>query len=999
MSLSPGTKLGRYEIRSKIGAGGMGEVYLAYDDELQRSVAIKILPAALSQDQQRMQRFVQEARSASALNHPNILTIYEVGKTEGVHFIATEFIDGENLRDHFQHTHIKLGDLLDIATQISSALGKAHNSGIIHRDIKPENIMVTRDGYVKVLDFGLSKLTEQPTTTDLDAPTQALIDTEPGKVMGTTRYMSPEQARGLRIDPRSDIWSLGVVLYEALTGRPPFEGTTNTDLIVSILEREPAPIARFNPDVPHQFDRIIRKTLAKDPEERYQVIKDLQIDLKNLKRELELEAEIDRTLPPEVRAATLSTKGTTQSQVETILSPIAVTAPTKSVSSAEYVVTGLKRHKTATLLSVGLIALVAGGIFLLVTRRAPALTDKDTILLADFANTTGDAVFDGTLKQALAVQLGQSPYLSIAPDDRIRETLRFMNRSPDERLTRDIAREICQRQGVKALLAGTISSLGSNYVLTLEALNAQSGNIFAREQVEAASKEEVLKALGTIASKLREKLGESLASIEKFDAPIEQATTSSLEALKAFSLGDEKRSTGKYDEAIPFYQRATEIDPNFALAYARLSIMHFNLRESEKTKQYAEKAFALRDRVSEHEKFYISASYYQNVLGDIEKTIETLELWRQTYPRDYVPLNNVAVNYSFLGEFEKQLEAARESLRINPNTASPYTNIGWAYLRLNRFDEAAKTIEQAMAQDKVSLGLRGLMFTLASLKGDAEGMKQQVDWAAGKPLEPIVMDWQAAALFNSGRITEARELRRKGIELALRRDQKDVAARLHLAAATMETALGNCGAAVQEINAALTVVKGKEQMTYGTFVFAVCGASGVEAMANDLATRFPRDTATSAVVGPSIRAALEMNRNNPAKAIEILEPVRRYELGEFAQLWPNYLRGLAYMKLGRPREAATEFQKILDHHPITFYQSLHPIAQLNLARAWADLANDKAQSGNSGSETPDAASRESALVSARKAYQDFLAMWKDADANTPLVQQAKAEYARLRSPF
>lgn len=963
----------------------MGEVYLAYDSQLLRSVALKILPTELARDQQRMHRFVQEARSASALNHPNILTIYEVGRSDELNYIATEFIDGENLREYFRHTQIKLSDLLDIAAQIASALAKAHSSGIIHRDIKPENIMVTRDGYVKVLDFGLSKLTEPLVTSDSEAPTQALVNTEPGKVMGTTRYMSPEQARGLEVDPRSDIWSLGVVLYEALTGHLPFNGSTTTDLLVSILEREPPPISRFNSAVPHQFERIIRKTLAKDVEDRYQVIKDLQIDLKNLKRELELEAEIDRTLPAEVRAA-LSTKGHSESEVETIHnSPVATTSTSTLTSSVQYVVNGIKRHKVVAFATIVVIVLVASGIVLLKTLRTPALTDKDTILLADFTNTTGDAVFDGTLKQALAVQLDQSPYLSIVSDDRIQETLRFMNRSPEERLTRDVAREICLRQGVKALLVGSIASLGSNYVLSLEALNAQSGDAFAREQIEASSKEEVLKALGTISSKLREKLGESLASIQKFDAPIEQATTSSLEALQALSLGDEKRAAGKYEEAIPLYKRATDIDPNFAVAYARLAAAHFNVREREKVAIYAEKAFTLRDRVSEREKFYISATYYQNVSGDIEKSIETLQLWSQTYPRDYVPSNNLAVGFAFLGDFEKQLEAARESLKLNPDNNAAYTNLATAYVRLNRFDEAEQVIKQATAQDKVSAAMRGWMYILAYLRRDANGMKQQIDWATGKPSEAFALRWQAAASSNSGRLAEAGEFRKKAIDLASGRDQKDLASRIHLDTALTESAIGNCAAASQAANAALGLQKGKEQLSVAAFAFALChDAVRAESIMHDLANRFPNDTGINAVHLPLVRATAELNRNNPDKTIQLLEPSRRYELGAFAALWPNYVRGLAYLKLGRSREAVTEFERIREHQPLTFYYVIHPLSQLQLARAWTMVARDG-----------EATMKESALSSARKAYQDFLASWKDAEADNPVLQQAKAEYREL----
>ena len=983
MTLGAGTKLGRYKIREQLGVGGMGEVYLAYDGELHRSIALKILLPEIAQDAQRMHRFIQEARSASALNHPNILTIHEVGKADELHFIATEFIDGENLREHFRHSRLKLGDLLDIAAQIASALAKAHNSGIIHRDIKPENIMVTRDGYVKVLDFGLSKLTEQAAT-DLEAPTQPFINTEPGKVMGTTRYMSPEQARGLEVDHRTDIWSLGVVLYEALTGHPPFEGKTTTDLIVSILEREPPPISRFNSEVPNQFERIIRKTLAKDVEERYQVIKDLQIDLKNLKRELEVEAEIDRTVPPEVRAA-ISTKSHTESDPATAQRSAVNTASTsaQSVSSAEYVVSGIKKHKLV-FVGVLLIALVGGGFFLIKALRPPAFTDKDTIVLADFTNTTGDNVFDGALKQALAVQLAQSPYLSIAPDDRIRETLRFMGRPQDDRLTRDVAREVCLRQGIKALLAGSISTLGSNYVLSLEAVNAQNGDVFAREQIEAASKEEVLKALGTISSKLREKLGESLASIQKFGAPIEQATTSSLEALKSFSLGDEKRASGQYEEAIPLYRRAAEIDPNFALAYARLSVMHFNLRESERSAQYAEQAFGLRDRVSEREKFYISANYYQNVLGDIEKAIETLELWKQTYPRDYVPVNNLGVNFAFIGHFDKQLQAALESMKLNPNAASPFTNMAWSYLRLNRFDEAAQVIEQATAQDKVSIGMRGSIYLLAYLRDDAKTMKQQIDWATGKPAEAAILRLQAAASFNSGRLTEATQTRKRAIDVAQGRNQKELAARLQLDAALSEASVGKCDAASQAANTALIIVKGKEQQSLASLVFAFCGdAAKAATIIDEPAKRFPNDTEINAITLPLVRAFAELNKS-PDKTIQLLEPVRRYENGEYAMLWPKYLRGLAYMKLNRFHDAATEFQQVVEHRAVTFFFAIHPVSQLQLARAWSAAAHEG-----------DAAARENALVSARKAYQDFLAMWKDADANNPLLQQAKAEYSKL----
>jgi serine/threonine protein kinase/tetratricopeptide (TPR) repeat protein len=992
-TLPPGTRLGRYEIKSPIAAGGMGEVYLAEDTQLDRIVALKILPATVAADRQRMQRFIQEAKSASALNHPNILTIYEIGQQDHVNFIATEFIDGETIRRRIGSGQTKLSEVLDIASQVASALAKAHQSGIIHRDIKPENIMVNRDGYVKVLDFGLAKLAEQKVDTDPEAPTMAQINTEPGKVMGTTRYMSPEQARGQEIDARTDIWSLGVVLYELLTGHPPFEAATTSDLIVSILEREPPPLTRFTPDAPLQLERIIRKALAKDREDRYQVIKDLQIDLRNLKRELEVEAEIDRTVPSELRATTTNA---TQSGIETasrLSRGTAVSQPAGStVSSAEYVVNEIKRHKIGFLIA----AVILLGVIVLASfyaRRAPALTDKDSILLADFVNNTGDQVFDGTLKQALAVQLTQSPYLSIVADDRVRETLRFMGKSPEERVTRDIGREICQRQGVKAVLAGTIANLGSNYVVTLEAVNAQSGDVIAREQAEAATKEQVLKALGTAASNIREKLGESLSSIQRFDAPVEQATTSSLEALKAFSLGDEMRTRGAYTEAIPFYKRAVEIDPNFALAIARLSVMYFNLRQFEPASSFSQRAFELRDRVSERERFYISTRYYQDVLGDIDRARESLQLWKSTYPRDYVPTNNLAVNYGITGEYEKQEQAARETLLLAPNNASVYSNLGFALLSQNRFDEGKAAFEQAHAKKLDTPIMHYGLYLIAVIKNDAAGMQSEVDWSKGKPFESTLLDTEAAAATVTGELKRARELGHQASEMALRQDQKELAARFLMNAAGDDVFFGNCGSLQKSATEARALSDARFNLGYTSVLLALCGdTKQSQAIADELAKKFPHDTYVNYVYAPMVQALAAMNRNDFAEALKSLELCRRFEMGPAVAMLPTYIRGLVYLRAagwGKPNmtgslgteqtdyaaRAAAEFKSILDHLGISTGTPFYPISHVGLARA-AALKGDTA--------------------GARKSYQDFLALWKSADQDIPILREAKQEYEKLK---
>src|SRR6266566_3954769 len=621
--LAAGTDLGRYEIRSKIGAGGMGEVYLAQDTELDRTVAIKILPEALASDGQRLQRFVQEAKAASALNHPHILTIYEIGTIENSRFIATEFIDGETLRQRIS-AGMKLSDILEVAIQAASALAAAHAAGIIHRDIKPENIMVRRDGYIKVLDFGLAKLTHpEGSTTDTEAPTRALVDTGAGTVLGTANYMSPEQAKGKRVDARTDLWALGAVIYEMVAEHGPFEAETPSEVIGLILNKEPPLLARYDREAPQELERIVTKALTKDLEERYQTAKDLLVDLKRLKRRLDLESEIERTVPPEFRTSgsrgvhTGTYAPAISEQITTIGAPSSQV--THQVTSAEYIVSEIKQHKKGFAVTGAVIfalALATVGYFL-IARRTAALMDKDAILLADFVNTTGDAVFDGTLKQGLAVQLGQSPFLNLFSDTRVRQTLRLMGHSPDDRVTAEIGREICQRQGLKAFITGSIASLGSHYVLTLQAVNSQNGEVLAREQGEAESKEEVLKTLSQTAIKLREKLGESLNSLQRFDAPLE-VTTSSLEALKAYSLAAEQANRGKWIEAMDHYKHALELDPNFASSYSGLGVSYANTNQPKLAGENMAKAYALRDRVSEVERLRITSFYYFYDTGELD---------------------------------------------------------------------------------------------------------------------------------------------------------------------------------------------------------------------------------------------------------------------------------------------------------------------------------------------------------------------------------------------
>ena len=614
--------------------------------------------------------------------------------------------------------------------------------------------------------------------------------------------------------------------------------------------------------------------------------------------------------------------------------------------------------------------------------RPPRLTDKDTVLIADFTNATGDEVFDGTLRHAMAVQLGQSPFLSIFSEERIRESLRYMERSPDQQVTRDVAREIAQRQGVKAVIAGSIATLGSHYVISLEAVNANTGDTLAREQVEAESREQVLRKLGEAASSFREELGESLSSIEKFDAPIEQATTPSLEALKAFYLGREQHYSGKYFAAIPLYKRAVELDPNFAIAYAALAITYGTAEEYETAANFSQKAFELRGRVSERERFYISARYYMDVWRDSDKTIEVQELWKQTYPRDFVPRTNLAVRYCAIGQFDKALEEARESIRLNPDAGVGYASLALCLMCLDRFDEARAAIKQAMARKLEPPNYRYVLYSVASLQGDAEAMQEQVDGAAGTPIEAGILATQSVTAASSGRLRNARELTSRAIDLNIRHGLREGASEYSAADALSEAAFGNCSEAKENAARTLAIARGRYALSWSALAVALCGESNqAQMLADEMVRRFPQDTFFKTYWLPMIRAAVEINRNNSAQAVQLLQTVGRGEMGTNAALWPAYVRGLAYLGQRDGNEAMVEFQKIIDHKGVLIPKdinpdaySLYPLAHLGLARG-AALAGDVARS--------------------RKAYEDFFALWKDADSGIPIHRQAKREYQKL----
>jgi serine/threonine protein kinase/tetratricopeptide (TPR) repeat protein len=968
-----GKTISHYRVIGKLGAGGMGEVFLAEDTQLGRKVAIKFLPSELSADRQATKRLVREARAAATLDHSNICSIYEVGDDAGRTFIVMQYVDGETLATRLAGKPMQLQESLAIAQQVADALAEAHSRGIIHRDIKPQNIMLTVRGQAKVLDFGLAKVMQAGLSTEDEGVTQSLL-TEPGTIMGTVPYMSPEQVKGENLDARSDIFSFGVLLYEMMCGHHPFAAETPAATVSAILTSDPPLLARYLRDAPPELERIVTKALNKNKEERYQGIRDLALDVKSLKEKLEFQAKLERSISPGLSNEARVAPGGSYNVLDTDGKTVTRTRETEAVqtvSSAEFIFSGIKRNKRVAGVILTIIVVAVAAFFYF--NRKPVLTDKDTILLADFVNTTGDAVFDGTLKQALAVQLDQSPFINIFGDDRVREALRFMGRSSDERVTRDIGREICQRQGLKALLTGSVSGLGSHYVITLEAINAQTGDAIAREQVEAESKEVVIKRLGEATTKLREKLGEELASIQKFDAPIEDATTSSLEAFKAFSVGTELRDKAKSLEAIPFFKHAIDLDPNFALAYLRVSGLYAGTGQRELAAECFQKAFELRERVSEREKLNISSSYITKT-GEVDKNIEALELWMRMYPRDLIPYNNLAVQYEGIGQYEKAIDPAGEALRLNPNSVFPYAALANAYIGLNRFEEAKDIYQRALARIGDATYIHFGFYQIAFVEGQMGAMREQIDWASGKADEHVALSWQARAAAFSGQLRRAHEFSSRATDLAMGRNLKDVAAVYSSVDLLRDAVFGNCRRIKEDNAKALSIARSKDSLRNGARALALCGEAGeAQSLADELARQNPKDTIINAVWLPVIRAAIELQRGHPDEAIQFLRAASPYEAG--AAFWPIYLRGNAYLRLQKGAEAAAEFQKILDHRGWDALSQLYPLAHLGLARA-AALQGD--------------------MTKSRKAYQDFFAIWKDADADLPILIEAKKEYEKVK---
>jgi eukaryotic-like serine/threonine-protein kinase len=938
-----GETISHYRVAEELGRGGMGIVYRAEDLRLHRPVALKLLPADLSDHSDAIDRMRREARLASALNDPHICTIHEISEDAGRPFIVMELLEGQTLRSVISGTPMDVGRAVDLAIEVAEGLEAAHQRAIIHRDIKPANIFVTADGHAKIMDFGLAKLLYDPRiamSLTSSAPTASATHmlSESGTPGGTAAYMSPEQARGEPLDNRSDLFSLGAVLYEMVTGQRAFKGNTPALIFDGILNRTPEPPTRLNQSVPPALDRVIERAIEKDRDLRYQDAADLVADLRRVKRGMSSGA----------------------------YPKLAAPRPRRRLAVVLASIVGI--------VALGILAYLAPT---LRSRRAAPLTERDSIMLGEIANKTGDPVFDGTLRQALAVQLGQSPFLDVLPDERIAEALRLMGRPHDERLTREVAREACERLGAAAEIDGSVALLGQLYVLTLTAAECRSGNVLAQEQVNAESRERVLQALGHLTSSMRSRLGESLATVNKFDLPVEQVTTPSLDALRAYTLGLARRAEGADVESIPFFERAIQLDPNFAMAHTALSTVYGNIGESQRSEEYIRRAYESRDRVTERERLFIMFQYDDRITEDELRAIETLEVWKQSYPRDYRPPSALCLVFSRLGQYPRAIEEGTEAMRRNPSHPFPYSNLAYAYRGMNRYEDARRIANEAVAKKFETLPTRRLLYQLDMIAGHDSQAAVHVEWAQGRPRAFDLIGAEAQVAAYRGRASHARQLYQQAIDMATKGGFGEVASGYAVQFAWTEALYGNVAGAKEILKPYIRAPLAPVPRARAAAVLALVGEpADAETLLRPVLQKSSPATLIGVTHVPVAEGLIALARNRPADTVDRLRAAVPNELGLVAQLTPAYVRGVALLARGDGRAAADEFRKVLEHRGADPFSALLPASQLGLARALH-------RAGDAG---------------ASRAYDDFFHAWAQADRDIPILRTAQAERGSLPPP-